>query len=147
VRELIFSHFENSETIAIFLATLGGGYEKFREALGSSLLDAYMFDYLASEYIEKLCDHFYEMLSASVKQFNWGMTNRYSPGYCGWDVLEQKQLFNLLPPEFCGVTVNSFGLMSPLKSISGIIGLGAGCKREDYDCLFCSIDECLRRIE
>jgi len=34
-------------------------------------------------------------------------TNRFSPGYCGWHVNEQKLLFSLLPDNVCGITLNS----------------------------------------
>ena len=42
-------------------------------------------------------------------------TNRFSPGYCGWHVNEQKLLFSLLPDNVCGITLNSSALMYPIN--------------------------------
>ena len=45
----------------------------------------------------------------------------YSPGYCGWHISGQKKLFAYLQPEEIGITLNDSFLMSPLKSVSGVI--------------------------
>jgi len=49
---------------------------------------------------------------------------RYSPGYCGWHISGQKQLFDALRPEAAGITLRDSFLMEPLKSISGVVILG-----------------------
>ncbi len=49
----------------------------------------------------------------------------YSPGYCGWDVSGQRKLFARLQPEEIGVRLNDSCLMQPLKSVSGVIIVGA----------------------
>jgi hypothetical protein len=46
---------------------------------------------------------------------------RYSPGYCGWDITGQRQLFQALRPEEIGITLRESCLMEPLKSISGVL--------------------------
>lgn len=46
---------------------------------------------------------------------------RYSPGYCGWDISGQRALFDALKPEEIGITLSSTYLMTPLKSISGVL--------------------------
>ncbi|MBI4678316.1 MAG: hypothetical protein HY748_12115 [Elusimicrobia bacterium] len=46
---------------------------------------------------------------------------RYSPGYCGWHLSGQKKLFARLKPERIGLRLNESWLMSPLKSVSGVI--------------------------
>jgi len=49
---------------------------------------------------------------------------RFSPGYRGWHVHEQRKLFLLLKPEDkIGVTLTEGDLMIPEKSTSGIMGL------------------------
>lgn len=50
----------------------------------------------------------------------------YSPGYCGWDVSGQRALFEFLGPEEIGITLNASCLMQPLKSVSGVLVVGAG---------------------
>jgi len=46
---------------------------------------------------------------------------RYSPGYCGWHVSAQRELFGFLQPEEIGITLRESCLMEPLKSVSGVI--------------------------
>ena len=48
----------------------------------------------------------------------------YSPGYCGWDISGQKKLFQHLNPVEIGITLNDSFLMSPLKSVSGVLIFG-----------------------
>ncbi len=72
-------------------------------------------------------------------------TNKFSPGYCGWNVIEQHKLFNLLPENFCGITLSESALMRPIKSVSGIIGLGKYVKKMDYQCQICEQENCFYR--
>jgi hypothetical protein len=48
----------------------------------------------------------------------------YSPGYCGWHISGQKKLFACLDPGKIGVRLNESFLMTPLKSISGVLVAG-----------------------
>lgn len=76
----------------------------------------------------------------------WHHTNRFSPGYCGWHVSEQHKLFSLFPaPEPCGVRLTPSALMMPIKSVSGIIGLGSHVRRMDYTCGLCDYLQCYKR--
>lgn len=51
-------------------------------------------------------------------------SQRYSPGYCGWHITAQRQLFAMLRPEAIGVCLNASCLMEPLKSVTGVILAG-----------------------
>ncbi len=51
-------------------------------------------------------------------------TLAYSPGYCGWHVSGQKKLFNFLKPDEIGISLNQSYLMTPLKSVSGVLVSG-----------------------
>ena len=74
----------------------------------------------------------------------------YSPGYCGWHVSGQKELFAILRPERIGITLNDSCLMQPLKSVSGVIIAGPGeahCFEDDYPCCGqCTTRLCRQRI-
>jgi hypothetical protein len=73
------------------------------------------------------------------------ITNRYSPGYCGWDVTEQHKLFQLIPENYCGIKLTPSALMDPVKSISGIIGIGENVKNNPYTCRLCNQNDCVYR--
>ncbi|MCX6580137.1 MAG: hypothetical protein NT166_08125 [Candidatus Aminicenantes bacterium] len=74
----------------------------------------------------------------------------YSPGYCGWHISGQQKLFEYLKPEEIGIHLNKSFLMTPLKSISGV--LVAGDKRihrfkNSYTfCVHCPSKNCRERI-
>lgn len=54
----------------------------------------------------------------------YSSTLAYSPGYCGWHVSGQKKLFQFLKPNKIGITLNDSCLMTPLKSVSGVLVSG-----------------------
>ena len=75
---------------------------------------------------------------------------RFSPGYCGWHITAQRKLFDLLDPDETVISLNESCLMSPLKSISGVLVIG---RKEIFDfddsfpfCSTCSDHSCRERI-
>jgi hypothetical protein len=74
----------------------------------------------------------------------------YSPGYCGWHISGQQKLFQYLHPEEIGIRLNDSFLMTPLKSISGVLVAGAPRIHDfqnDYAfCRECRTRSCLTRI-
>ena len=68
----------------------------------------------------------------------------YSPGYCGWPVSGQRPLFARLGPGEIGVSLGESALMSPIKSVSGVLVAApphAHRFRPDFE--FC--DHCVER--
>jgi hypothetical protein len=51
-------------------------------------------------------------------------TARYSPGFCGMELSQQRVLFRLAPAGAVGISLLPSLFMHPLKSISGLVGLG-----------------------
>jgi hypothetical protein len=75
----------------------------------------------------------------------------YSPGYCGWDLSGQKKLFGHLNPAEIGITLNDSYLMSPLKSVSGVLVHGDKeihvFESSFTFCSYCKNQTCHDRIE
>ncbi len=71
----------------------------------------------------------------------------YSPGYCGMPLTEQTKLFGLFDPENVGVRLSSDCLMRPLKSVSGLIGLGPAEDVKEFGspCDRCELRGCAMR--
>ena len=69
----------------------------------------------------------------------------YSPGYCGWDIREQRQFFRLFPPLPCGIALSDSSLMHPEKSVSGFCAFGEHLKRQPYHCEICKNSNCYKR--
>ena len=95
---------------------------------------------------EKAADAMEEALQAFIDKTGWKHTNRFSPGYCGWHVSEQQRLFSLFPTANpCGIRLTDSSLMIPIKSVSGIIGIGKNVRHLDYSCGLCDYSKCYKK--
>ena len=52
---------------------------------------------VGSPLVEGAMDILHERLCNEMKLKDLKITNRYSPGYCNWNVDEQKKLFSFFP--------------------------------------------------
>jgi hypothetical protein len=145
--KMIYGLLKNSEYIALFTVTAGHEFSKWFDLFSDNgdPLESYIIDTIGSETAELTADLLEEKIKKLVKSHNLYITNRYSPGYCNWHVSEQHKLFSLLPENFCGITLNPSGLMIPIKSVSGVIGIGSNVKRIEYLCSICSMENCYKR--
>jgi hypothetical protein len=146
---IISKQLGKSSTLALFLATIGPKLEEWSKELMAEgdVLRAYIVDAIASETVEQVAEWLENKIGERAQELEWKITNRYSPGYCGWSVAEQHKLFSLLPDGFCGVSLTPSALMIPIKSVSGIIGLGPDVKRGAYQCSICDLKDCFRRTD
>ena len=127
--------FPLADHLALFAFTLGKNISDTISDLfsGKDFALAYMLDSIASASADK---------AASIAELNSKESSKtllYSPGYCGWHISGQQQLFEKLEPERIGISLNNQFLMIPLKSISGVLITG---KKEihtfDNDFTFCA---------
>jgi hypothetical protein len=143
-----------AEARALFVATLGEAVPaRIRRLFDEdALAEGWMLDALASAG----ADHLAGRLAERYRRKLVGQGNDalrvlpYSPGYCGWPTRGQRPLFDALRPEEIGVTLNDSCLMSPLKSVSGVLLAGPGEAhrfRPDFPfCDDCRSHECGRRM-
>jgi hypothetical protein len=141
----IYEQMKRSESVAAFLCTAGNGLalKSRKEMSEGDLLKGYIYDIVGSWIVESAADLMQNRLEASMACDNRRITNRYSPGCCGWDVVEQHKLFNLFPYNFCEIRLTPSALMDPVKSVSGLIGIGEKVKRLPFKCNFCDMEYCL----
>jgi hypothetical protein len=135
-----------TEHVAVFAASIGPAFEEWaRAAMADDPALGFIADAVGSAVAEALADRLHDRIEQAVAPRGWKVTNRYSPGYCGWSVAEQHQLFALLPAGFCGIALSESALMQPVKSVSGLIGVGAEAKHADYLCDVCKSPDCTYR--
>jgi hypothetical protein len=147
IQKIIYQQLKKSDAVALFLCTAGpdiGDYAD-RQMKQGNLLDGYILDIIGSEIVEAAMDKMQDELEQHFQLQGLQISNRYSPGYCGWNVSEQQKLFSLFPENFCGVTLTPHSLMQPVKSVSGIIGIGSDVNRKGYACNICDMDHCIYR--
>lgn len=148
IGKIITRQLRGSESFAFFAATAGTGFERFQHTLQQEgdMVKVYIADAIGSVIAEKTADCMEIALDEYIRDRGWRHTNRFSPGYCGWHVSEQKKLFPLFPSaEPCGIRLTDSSLMLPIKSVSGVIGLGDGVRKLEYTCGLCTYDKCYRR--
>ena len=147
IKEAAFSQLKKTESLAVFACTAGEGIGKRSRELmaeGDPLM-GYIFDVTGSIVVDAAASFMQNSLAESLVISGRNITNRYYPGYCGWSVSEQHNLFKLLPDNFCGISLTDSALMDPVKSGSGIIGIGEHVKFTKYTCSYCNRTDCIYR--
>jgi len=137
--------YPRGEAFALYVATLGTPLaERIGELFATNELGCgWMLDAVASSGADRLSDLLASRFEEELRRNGHpgARVLPYSPGYCGWTVRGQKKLFARLGPEPIGVTLNDSCLMTPIKSVSGVLVAGPGeIHRIWPDFAFC--DEC-----
>ncbi len=147
VKPIIYRQIKASEGAVLFICTAGPTVgELSRNSMKEGdLLRGYVYDVIGSEVVERAADLMQEELKEQMSLNGWSTTNRFSPGYCGWDVAEQHKLFSFFPDNFCGITLTESALMNPIKSVSGLIGTGRNVRFMPYQCKLCDDKNCIYR--
>jgi hypothetical protein len=143
--KIVVTQLKKSTSAALFLCTAGEGISRHSKKLsisGDSVL-SYVYDVIGSITVEKAMDKIQKSLESEVMKSGLSVSDRFSPGYCDWNVNEQQLLFSLLPENFCGITLSGSSLMDPIKSVSGIIGIGSGLRQKGYQCKWCNDQNCI----
>lgn len=143
----IVKHLKAADQLALFICTAGEQTSQRSKKLIKSgdMLEAYICDVLGSMLVEEAMSIIQQRLNLELKKKGENTSNRYSPGYCKWDVAEQQKLFEFFPENFCGVSLSDSSLMSPIKSISGIFAIGKHVKFHKYVCNACNSVNCIYR--
>lgn len=147
IQKIVFNQLKKTESVAVFLCTAGqeiGGMSR-ELMMGGDPLKGYILDVIGSIVVDAAADLMQNALAKSVIQSGQKITNRYSPGYCGWSVGEQHKLFQLIPENFCGIKLTESALMDPVKSASGIIGIGEHVRYFKHTCSYCDMKDCAYR--
>jgi hypothetical protein len=147
---------EDARCLALFAATLGQPIgRKIAELVrGNDAALGCMLDGIASERADRaaslLGEAFGESLPDDGEMDSGASVLPYSPGYCGWHVSGQRKLFAFLEPGDIDIELNSSCLMSPIKSVSGVLVAGRPSThafKNDFEfCLDCATWECRERI-
>ncbi len=143
---IIGSYIEGLEEVCVFVTTAGCEYEAYLHGIRASgdIFKEYVADSVGSVIAEACVSLIDRELDSDTERKH---TLPYSPGYCGWNIREQKTLFSLFPERPCGVVLSDSCLMSPIKSVSGFFGIGTDLKPQPYRCDICRNKNCYKRKE
>ena len=145
--QIILRQLHGAEAYALFVCTSGVEYEAYQQRLKEEgdMVHIFIADALGSVIAEHCADVMERCLQESIDKLQWHHTNRFSPGYCGWHVSQQQLLFPRFEGHTCGVQLTDSSLMVPIKSVSGIIGIGQKVRKLDYTCGLCDFKQCYKR--
>jgi len=118
---------ERCEKVAVFALTIGNhlGEMVCQLARDKFVLQASVLDAVGSIAVEKVADFVQDRISEVAGARGLCTSRRFSPGYCDWNIGQQRMLFWALGGDTGGIRLNGRCLMIPQKSISGIIGIGS----------------------
>jgi hypothetical protein len=140
---------EPAQFAAAFVATAGAVLEERASELlrqGDSL-SALVVNAVGAERAEAAEAAVIDQLRAKAAALGLAPTLPYSPGYCGMKLTEQRKLFALFGGASVGVTLTDDCLMRPIKSVSGLIGLGPASQVATFasPCDRCELYSCAMR--
>ena len=140
---------EHSRLIATFVVTIGSAVERLSRGWlrAGKVMQGTIADAIASEAAAAAEARLRDEVRAWAHGRGLEVTPPYSPGYCGMDVRQQIPLFASLPVREINVRLTPSCLMVPVKSISGLIGIGPADKvsPQAYPCVACDHPDCMQR--
>ena len=147
IGKTVAKELRNANSVAFFVCTAGEGISGCsRELLkGDNPVMGYVLDMLGSMIVEAATDQLQNEIKEIANEQGLSITNRYSAGYCKWNVADQHKLFSFFPPNCSDISLTDSALMVPIKSVSGIIGLGKEVKFRQYNCDLCSQVDCFHK--
>ncbi len=128
----------------VFVATIGLGIDRLIIKYNRlSPARALAISAIGSERIEALCDAFSERLRLAHSH----CSRRFSPGYGNLSLKAQTKIFAALnPTHHIGVTLCGTQMMTPVKSVSAIVGIGGECQTS-HRCDTCNKTDCEFKIK
>lgn len=139
---------DRCSSVVVFVATVGERLETTARKLAKEehLMRSYIMDAIGSAAVEQVVEHVQKVVGRFARSQGLAASRRLSPGYCDWDIRQQRALFELADARLIGVRLTDLGLMVPRKSVSGVIGLGPELNVASYNpCELCTKDGCIGR--
>jgi hypothetical protein len=131
--------------LVVGVCTVGSAIsQRISEQLrGGRRLHAWFLDELGSWAVDQVRQQLCRQIESDAASRGWRASASLSPGESEWSVAEQAVLFSLLDTRAIGVTLNESMVMSPVKSLSLIVGIGPGPLGVEgaSNCDFCTIRE------
>lgn len=144
------SHYLGDLDAAVLcLVTIGGDLERAIAAYDDAgeLGKALIMNVYGSAAAEAAADVANALIRDEVAQEGLRCTRRFSPGYGGWDLSEQRWILSVLDGPALGVTLTEGCMMVPRKSITFAVGVGENPleMRHDNACDGCELINCTYR--
>jgi hypothetical protein len=139
------------DAAVLCLVTIGGGVEHAMEDYDhdGEIAKALIMNVFGSAAAEAAADAANELIRSDIAREGLRCTRRFSPGYHGWDLSEQRWILRALDGEVLGVTMTEGCMMVPRKSVTFAVNVGEDPveTRNDNACDGCELINCTYRRE
>lgn len=139
----------HARLVATFIVTIGSAVERLSRGWlrAGQVMQGMIADAIASEAAEAAAERLRADVRTWARERGLDITMPYSPGYCGMTIQQQRPLFASLPAREINVRLTPSCLMVPVKSISGLIGIGPADKvsPDGCPCETCGHPNCTQR--
>jgi hypothetical protein len=147
----IASFLEPARRVAAFVVTIGEELEQMAERRmeQGATLEGYILHAIGSAAADAAADAMADHVLWNHANPDEAVTPPFSPGYCGMPLDQQAILFSMVEAQRVGVELLPTMIMRPIKSVSGLIGIGdqQGIAAHGIPCDWCRIDDCkMRRL-
>ncbi len=144
----IARHLGPAQSVIVALCTIGPDLERVAgERFAQDAPLGYALDALGSAAVEALVTAFCGQIAERMESDGLQVSSPLSPGMEGWSVdAGQTEIFRILNSEEIGVKLLKTYLMTPVKTVSVVFGLGEEIEAAESLCDFCVMrDHCLYR--
>jgi hypothetical protein len=149
VRGPIAGFLRPARRVAAFVVTVGDEIERLsdEQLRRGSRLEGYVLNSIGSAAADAAVDALADIIYFEEANPEEALTPPFSPGYCGLPLEEQISVFAIVNAKAVGVRLLPTMIMQPLKSISGLIGIGISDDVEAHGvpCQWCDLTTCVMR--
>lgn len=135
--------------VAVFVVTVGQAIEDLvaQRLHAGEMLDGYTLNAIGSAAADAAADAIADSIYWREAGPEEAVTPPFSPGYCGMPIEEQQTLFSIVDGSAIGVSLLPTMIMEPLKSVSGLLGIGNAEDIVEFGvpCQRCQLDNCRMR--
>ena len=146
----IAGHLAGAQSAAVFVATAGPEIVEMAETATRrrDTLSGLVYNAIGSHVADAMTGRILQDLRGRIPA-GQALTLPYSPGYCGISLAQQRTVFRLVDASRAGVELLPALIMKPVKSVSGLIGIGPRGEVEAVGnpCDRCPMTTCLMRRE
>lgn len=145
VGEKVFMPMRRSTMAAVYICSAGKEIAQWLQAISKKgdLPQIRLSEILTTIMLETAMDQIQHDLMRDASYRHLRITNRFSPGYCNWDIEDKKKVLSMIPDGFCNMRLNGNGITSSANYVSGIIGIGRDVESLALKCDHCSTPHCL----
>lgn len=137
---------EGCDSALLMAATLGTQVDALlRRSEVNNISDAVVMQAVAAVIIENYCDEVCAVQQEKLAERRLWLRPRFSPGYGDLELRFNDDILKLLEGFRIGVACTSAYMLTPVKSVTAIVGIGREKPCAQRGCAACAKTECLYR--